>query len=123
MNPEALFLMRQVNPEDEGFGFAPAEWQLSVHDCLVTRVDGEGITPNQVEALCHFSQHHLDGAFLDVMRERMERFDDDGRKKEKAKVLDFITPEKFREFFLEFKTMKMKEDVEDVDWVNATCPV
>jgi len=84
-----------MNPAEEGFGYAPYEWQLSVHNCLVVRVDGEDITPYQVEALSHFTQHHLAEAFEDVMGERMEQFNNEGQKKEKEMVLDLINPKNF----------------------------
>ena len=98
------------------------EWQLSVHNCLVVRVDGEDITTCQVEALSHFTQYHLAEAFEDVMGERMEQFNNEGQKKEKEKVLDLITPQKSRESFLEFMVKKMEED-KDMAWVGAFCPI
>ncbi len=115
LNPEAHFLMRGINPAKEGFGYAQYEWQLSVHNCLVVRVDGEDITPCQVEALSHFTRYHLAEAFEDVMGERMGQFNNEGEKKEKEKLLDLITPQKFREFFLEFRVKKMEED-KDMAW-------
>lgn len=116
LNPEALFLMRELDAAKEDFGFAPMEWQMAIHNCLIIRLDGRDLTPHQVEALCEFAGPHLTEA-LEKMRELS---DDEGVKKEHEKVLALITPKKFRDFFLELRLKKMGDDM---DWVGAICPV
>ena len=47
-NQEVTRLFRAMDPEQDGFGFAPMEWDLGVGSALVVRDDHTDITPQQV---------------------------------------------------------------------------
>ncbi len=115
-NQEATFLFRNMDPEHDGFGIVSRSWDRRVGSVLVARDDGRDITPQQVEAVCYYSWQHTTDMFSDAW-EYDDRF---GSNKEMVKLAALFTPNKFREFFADFKAKKM---VNDASWVTAESPV
>lgn len=75
---------------------------------LITRVNGEVISPQQVEALCAYSYHLSCGP----MQEATEAHQEEGEGKILAykQLVDGITPAKFREFYGYYKSIKEMEN-------------
>ena len=111
-NQAATFLMRTVDPSNDGWwAIAPMAWQNSPGSVIVVRADRKDITPQQVEAISHYSQHELKDAFQDALESESQE--------ERVKVAALFTPGKFREFFDKFKAEKVREDP---SWEAAICP-
>ena len=115
-NQEVTRLFRAIDPEEGDFGFAPDEWDLGVGTALVVRDDHTDITPQQVEALCYYSWEHT----TDMFQDASEHWDFTGSNEEMVKLAGLFSPEKFREFFADFKAKKM---VNDASWMTAVSPV
>lgn len=109
-------LFKAMDPERDDFGEAPLHWQLSVGPALVVRDDGTDITPQQVEALCYYCWEHT----TDMFQAAWEHRDLTGSKEKPMKLAGLFAPERFREFFEEFKAKKM---VGDARWATAVSPV
>ena len=111
-NQAAIGLFRAMDPEQEDFSFVPMNWDLRVGSALVVRDDGKDMTPQQVEALCYYAWEHTTDKFQDAS--------ESGSEEEIVKLVALFTPEKFGEFFAEFKAKKMEKDA---SWVAAVSPV
>lgn len=115
-NQEVTRLFRAMDSEQEDFGFAPMQWDLGVGSALVVRDDHTDITPQQVEVLCYYSWEHT----TDMFQDASEQWEFTGSNEAVVKLAGLFSPEKFREFFAEFKAKKM---VDDAGWVTAVSPV
>ncbi len=116
-NQEATRLFRDMDPErGGGFGIVSWSWDLGVGSVLVVRDDGRDITPQQVEAVCYYSWQHT----TDMFQYAFEYGDCFKSNKEMVKLVALFTPDKFREFFADFKAKKM---VNDAGWATAISPV
>ena len=115
-NQEVTRLFRDMDPELDGFGFAPMEWDLGVGSALVVRHDRTDITPRQVEALCYYCWEHTTDRFQDAS----EHLDFTASNEEVVKLAALFARETFREFFEELKAKKM---VDDAGWATAVSPV
>ncbi|CAD6572348.1 MAG: hypothetical protein ASARMPREDX12_005125 [Alectoria sarmentosa] len=118
-NQEITLLFRAMDPEQQDdFSLAPMSWQNTVGSVLVVRDDGKDMTPQQVEALCYYNLQHT----TDMFQDAWEHLSLTGSNKEMVKLVGLFTPQKFGEFFLEFKAKKVEEDG-DASWVTAVSPV
>ncbi len=115
-NQEVTLLFRAMDPKQGDFGFAPFAWDLRVGSVLVVRDDRTDITPQQVEALCYYSSEHT----TDMFQDASEHQEFTGSNEEQVKLAGLFTPEKFHDFFADFKSEKM---VNDAGWVTAVSPV
>ena len=71
---------------------------------------------SRFEALCYYSWEHT----TDMFQDASEQQDFTGTNEAMVKLAGLFTPEKFREFFADFKAKKM---VDDASWVTAVSPV
>lgn len=115
-NQEVTRLFRAMDPKQWDFGLAHVDWDLRVGSALVIRDDRTDLTPQQVEALCYYSWEHT----TDLFDNAWEHQNMTGLNEEMVKLAGLFTPEKFREFFADFKAKKM---VDDASWVTAVSPV
>ena len=128
-NRTALFLNFEADPRSNKWGFTDLrEWDRDIGSVVVVRQDKKDITPQQVEALCHFCQHELRGP-MERLEESLGVGDDYGdegglpntqvREREKF-VKENMCQEKFEEFFRKFKRDKLA--AEDGSWERAVSP-
>lgn len=82
---------------------------------MIVRDDGQDITPQQVEALCCYAFEHT----TDMFQDASEHQEFTGSNEEVVNLVSLFTPEKFGEFFAEFKAKKMERDA---SWVAAVSP-
>ena len=115
-NQEVTLLFRAMDPKQDDFGFAPFTWDQRVGSVLVVRDDHMDITPQQTEVLCYYSSEHT----TDMFQDASEYQEFTGSDEEMVKLAGLFTPDKFREFFAEFKAKKM---LDDAGWVTAVSPV
>lgn len=115
-NQEATLLLIAMDPRTGNWGFAPSFWQSQVGNVLLTRVDGKVITPQQVEALCAYNFYLLNGP-MEAAQEQGEGWDEEeegeegeGQVLEYRKVIDKVTPAKFKEYFEYYESIKDRED-------------
>ena len=98
-NPEVTRLFRMRDPGDRDFGLAPTQWDEPVGSVLVIRDDCKDITPQQVEALCHFMAEQPQKRFDKVRKGRLEA----------KELLALFTPDEFGKFFANSKGKKVVE--------------
>lgn len=106
-NQEATLLLIPMDPRAGNWGFAPSFWQSSVGNVLLTRVDGEVVTPQQVEALCAYNFYLLNGPMQTAHEQGKEG---EEQVLEHRKVIDKVTAAKFNEYFEYYASIKEKED-------------
>lgn len=109
VNQPTTWLFRIVNPNEKAFGWVPVAWLGTV---IVFRADQQDLTPQQMEALSHFSRYNVRVALQHAAGAGWSLWD-------RVKVYEMMTPEKFRSFFAEFKEEKKGNPT----WEAATPPL
>ena len=116
-NVEVTRLFRCMDPKAWDFILAPFAWDLSVGSVVMVRDDQQDITPQQVEALCYYISSE---DMMDKISDALEHQNLTGSFTEIDKLLALYTPEKFREFFVDFKAKKVADDA---SWATEVSPV
>ncbi|MCJ1389458.1 hypothetical protein MMC18_002315 [Xylographa bjoerkii] len=92
-NVQATFLHVDPDPQSQGWGWAPPEWQSYIGSVLVVRQDGKDLTLQQAEALCEICYDHMQSKIEASMEGRMTR----------DRVMGFMTKQKFTKFFKDYQ--------------------
>jgi hypothetical protein len=92
-----------------GWGFAPPEWQNLVGAVVVMRKDKKKLSPEHVDALVEYHQHHLMN-FFEQEAESSSSDEKFGMKRDRAWVMRQITKEKFHEFYMTRNVMQTEEE-------------
>lgn len=116
-NQEGTLLLIPLEPCACNWGFAHSFWQSSVGNVLLTCVDGEVVTPQQVEALCAYNFYLLNGPMQAAHEQGKEG---EEQVLEHRKVIEKVTPAKFTEYFEYYASIKVKENSR---WVVMTSSV
>ena len=109
----------QHDPTKCTWGWAPFIWQNDVGNVLVVRQDKRDVTRHQVEALCHFCHFKMQplfGQYLEQEGDPERSLSYYSTILTKEQVMGHMTPEKYKEFFEEFKARKV---LEDPSWATA----
>ena len=114
-NVPATFLHRNSD-ESSGnwWGWAPMRWRDNVGSVLVVRSNGQDVTVQQVEALCHFCQFKMQPLFENALGGGLVQMS-------RAEVMGHLTPEGFRDYFAEMRARKVAEGASK-DWETAGVP-
>ncbi|MCJ1249724.1 hypothetical protein MMC30_006950 [Trapelia coarctata] len=116
-NMAATFLFRACDPEKDTFGWAPWEWQQGVESAVVARADGEELDMFNVQALCDYSQNHLD----DPIQNALEAEEVGDNTEQKGKVArEYFNPQAFAKFWESYSQAMAKKDT---DWKDVKPPV
>lgn len=105
-NQAATFLHLNADPADEGWGWAPMDWQEPAGSVIVIRKDGKALQLCHIEALCHFCQYVLQPIFEDSLGSGMHP----EKPISKAEVLSRMTPRGFENFYIGYDNYKRDSD-------------
>jgi len=116
-NTAATFLFRACDPEKDTFGWAPWEWQDGVGSVVVARADGQELDIKHVQALCDYSQNHLD----DPIQIALEAADMGDNTEQKRKVAtEYFNPQAFAKYWEGYSQAMAKKDP---TWKDVKPPV
>lgn len=97
-NPDAAYLMIDINHMTWDFGMAPFYWQKNIGNVLVLRADGKDLSSDDVAMMSHFAQHKVSPMIYETI-EVLESLDE--KVEERKEVVDFITWENMVKYWEE----------------------
>jgi len=105
-NQAAMFLHMNANPNATDWGWAPLEWREPAGSVVVVHAERKEISPERVEALCHFCQYVMRPVFEDSLGAGMHP----ENPIPKSDVLRRLTPREFGLFYHGFQNWRNDND-------------
>ncbi|KAL4962166.1 uncharacterized protein BDV14DRAFT_179123 [Aspergillus stella-maris] len=83
-NPDVAFLMMETDSSKDEWGWAPMYWNSDIGNVWAVRKDGQDLTVDDVEMMCHFARRKLQLMFGKVL-------ESGSSVSSRQRVLDYIT--------------------------------